>query len=161
MPPRFAESPLACRLAARDEAQVSGEGARRLETFNPVQLGDEDHGDDGVDAAEAAEPRDMFAIERKLGRFLELCIHRAKTTFGLVDREHVLRHDGAVGLVLEGNRLQPATVGLTPESARRVEDETAPNEHLDESMTAASEVGADILTTATEVANGFLLRARW
>ena len=66
----------------------------------------------------------MFAIERKLSRLPELCVHRAETALGLIDRDHGLRHD------------------------------------FDEPMTAASEVGANIFTTATKVANGLLLRAR-
>jgi hypothetical protein len=59
---------LAARVEAGHEAQVRSEGARRFEALDAMELGDEDHRDRRVDAAEAPEPCDGLAIRGQLRR---------------------------------------------------------------------------------------------
>src|SRR5262249_14997680 len=141
-----------------DKTEISGECTRRIETLDPMQLGDEDHRHGRIDSTKAAQPRDMLTVERKLRCFRDLAVERLKATFRLLDRKLVFGKDDAVGDVLKTDAIEPSAMGGAPKATRRQEDVTTSNEHLHEPVPATSEVRAHVLSATTEIANGFLLR---
>src|SRR5258708_32621923 len=99
---------VAARVETRDEAQVRGERARRLESLDAVKLGDEDHCGGRVDAAKTSEPRDVFAIQRQLRCFFDLAVYRVQSALRLLDCEPVVGQHDVIDRVFERDRCEPA-----------------------------------------------------
>ncbi|HEV2181170.1 MAG TPA: hypothetical protein VGR59_12670, partial [Gemmatimonadaceae bacterium] len=64
-----------------------------------------------------------------------------------------------IDLIVEGDGCKPSSVGVAPKST--VVDVASTDEHLDEPMPAATEIGANVFATSAEIANGLLLGSRW
>ena len=124
-----------------------------------VQLRQNEHRRQDIDAAEASQPRDPLAIRFRLRRVRQLCIEVHEPTFDLLDRQQVVVDDRAFRDMVPVDRLDPLSMRLDPIASRIVQP--AAQEQFAQPMTRALHVVAGIISGPSEVAHRFLGWRRW
>ena len=79
-----------------------------------MQLGDEAHGGEGVDAPKAPQSADDTGVPRIEARLLDLGVEGAKPLFDVLEGEQVVLEDPPVFPVLEAQAAQPEPMSLAP-----------------------------------------------
>ncbi|MGH8639827.1 MAG: hypothetical protein ACREUZ_22085 [Burkholderiales bacterium] len=79
-----------------------------------VELRDNDHRRQGVDAAEAPQPRHGLAIRIRLRDILQRGVELPQACLELLNRQQVIIRDPSVRRVLPGEAAEPAAMRLAP-----------------------------------------------
>ena len=122
-------------------------------------LGDEDHRREGADTSKTAERPDRRAIGRLRRKIFDGAIELGAPAQGLIEslqRSLERAREGGVGEVL---RPDPAPMRLTPVFARVIHT-PVPGQELEHAMAPADNIGPDIVTTAREIPEAFLIFRR-
>jgi hypothetical protein len=125
-----------------------------------MELRENRHGGDCVDAAEAAKPSDELSIRIGGGHAFELRVERTYALLELRDCEEVVLEHGLISGVLEPHRFQPSPVSLGPSLPPTTIDESSALEQLRQPMATAEQVRLRVLPTPAEIADRFRLWGR-
>src|SRR5687767_14588128 len=146
-------------MLAGYEAQKSHETSRRIEPHEVVELGNDGHGRERVDSAEASKTADDLGVARLLARVLDVIIERLQTRRDMLDGQQIVLEYQLVLRVLEAEAAQPEPVALPP--GLPAPHQAPPEEKLAQAMPATHEILLRVFSLPAEIANRLVLRRRW
>src|SRR5712691_2275216 len=112
---------LARGILTRDQPQVGHQFPWAVEALEVHDLGEQDHGRQGVDPAEAPQPADGLPIGCGLGQRLDLFVELRLARQGLLQREQAGLERALQGRPVEALLPDPAPVRLAPVVAGEIE----------------------------------------
>src|SRR5262245_13577461 len=142
-------------VLAGHQAHVGPQLARGTEAVAVDELGEQDHGAEGVDPAETAEPAHRLAVRVARRERVDLAVEFGAPRLRLLDGEQ-RGVAGALQLgLLEALGAEPGPMRLAPVGARPIPPTVAEQE-LDEPMTPAEDIFSDVVPAAKEIADACL-----
>lgn len=149
---------LAAGVLAGHQAQERHQRAGRAEATEVMQLRENQHGGQRVDAAETAEPPDRLAIWRLLGELRQARVQLHEAGLRVIDRQLIVVDHRAFSRVGPRQTVDPATVRLRPIPSRVVQP--APQQQLAEPMATPLQVLTCIVARPGQIAPGLVGRRR-
>ena len=146
---------VAARVFAGDEAEEGHEGAGSREAAEVVELGDEAHRGDGVDAAEAAEPSNRLAVGFLGTAGGELFVEMTEPFFELIEGDEIAVEGGLARGIVKVERVEPGEVACAPRALGSGEEAVAAEKELAHAMPRAGEIFPHVFTAAAEIAKSF------
>ena len=96
---------LAAGVLAGHESEIGHQRARRLEPTKVVQLRQDQDGRQGVDAPEAAQPRDRLSVRIRLRDLRQAGVEFDEPRLDLIDGQQVVLDHDALGRAASTSRL--------------------------------------------------------
>lgn len=105
---------LTAGVLTRHEAHIRHQRRGGREPLKVVQLGQQQHGRQGIDSTETPQPADAFPIGVRLGDLAQPDVELDQTRLQMMDRQHIVVHDHALRGLRPLETLDPAPVGFRP-----------------------------------------------
>jgi hypothetical protein len=114
--PRDAASPMffPAGVLAGHKPQIRHQRRRRGKSSKVMQLRQDQHGRQRIDAAETPQPRHRLAIAICLRHLRETLVEFGEPRLELIDRQQIIVDDRALGRVPPRERVDPTTMGTRP-----------------------------------------------